>query len=178
MAIIFRSLGIPVFDSDSEAKRILSSDPGVILKVKEQFGAQSYNPSGLNRDHLAKVVFSKPAEREALNSIVHPEVGRAFDKFCSDHKDAPYVLKEAAILIESGAHKHLDFLILVTAPEELRISRVMNRDKSEISQVIARIRAQYTDEDKKPFADYEIQNDENAHLIPQVLRIHNAILGQ
>ena len=175
--MIFISLNIPIFDSDSEAKRILSSDPDVIIKVKEHFGAESYDDSGLNREHLAKVVFGDPAKREILNSIVHPEVGRAFEKFCSDRKDVPYVLKEAAILIESGAHKQLDFLILVTAPKELRISRVMNRDMLERSQVIARMRAQSTDEDKRSFADFEIHNDKKEYLIPQVLQIHNAILG-
>ncbi|MEM9052946.1 MAG: dephospho-CoA kinase [Bacteroidota bacterium] len=177
VGMIFKSLDVPIFDSDFEAKRILSSDVAVMERVKDHFGTESYDESGLNREHLSKVVFSDPVKRETLNGIVHPEVGRAFEKFCSDRKEVPYVLKEAAILIESGAHKHLDFLILVTAPEELKISRVMNRDKSELSQVIARMRAQSSDGDKRPFADFEIHNDENAHLIPQVLQIHNAILG-
>ncbi|HKK40310.1 MAG TPA: dephospho-CoA kinase [Cryomorphaceae bacterium] len=173
---VFSVLGVPVFNADLVAKQILTSDPAVVSEVKNHFGEEAYHADVPNREYLARVVFSYSAQREKLNSIIHPAVGKAFEEFCQIHSSALYVLKEAAILIETGGHKLVDSLVLVTAPEELRIARVLNRDKTDRESVVKRISAQSLDEEKRPYAEFEIVNDDKNPIIPKVLQIHNAIL--
>jgi len=176
VALIFGHLGVPIFDSDIEAKNILVTNQQVITKVKNLFGKRSYVGGQINRTYLSSLVFKDNAKRESLGQIVHPEVRRAFDTFCNEHPNAPYVIKEAAILIESGAYQQMDFTALVTAPLEMRIQRVINRDNTSREQVLRRINAQSTDEEKRPFVQFEITNDNESMLIPQILHIHNMML--
>jgi len=144
--------------------------------VVRHFGKEAYINGVPDREYLAKVVFSDSAKRETLNSIIHPAVGRAFEDFCKLHSSASYVLEEAAILIETGGYKKLDTLILVTAPEELRIERVLSRDQTNRELIEKRIAAQLSDQDKRSFAQFEIVNDDKNPVIPKVLQIHNALL--
>jgi dephospho-CoA kinase len=176
VAKIFSTLDVPVFIADFEAKRILASEEAVVSQVRKNFGEEAYRDGVPDRAFLAKAVFGDSIKRELLNSIIHPEVGKAFDRFCVMHNQAPYVVKEAAILVETGGHELLDFLILVTAPEELRISRVVNRDGADGNAIRQRISAQLSDEEKRIHADFEIINDDKNPVIPKVLQIHNAIL--
>jgi len=176
VAKVFSVLGVPVFNSDLVAKQILASNAEVMTSVKEYFGDQAYLENGPNREFLAQVVFDDPAKREKLNSIIHPQVGRAFERFCGANESADYVLKEAAIMVESGAHEHLDLLILVTAPEELRMQRILSRDKTNRKAIEGRMSAQLTDEQKRPYASFEIKNNGKNPVIPKVLQIHNTIL--
>ncbi|MCZ4408967.1 dephospho-CoA kinase [Cryomorphaceae bacterium 1068] len=176
VAKVFSVLGVPVFNADAIAKQILTSDPEVVSAVRGHFGAGAYRDGVPDRDYLARVVFSDSSQRETLNSIIHPAVGTAFEEFCAANEQLPYVLKEAAILVETGGYEQLDALILVTAPEALRIDRALSRDKTDRASVEKRISAQLSDEEKRPHAHFEIENDDKNPVIPKVLQIHNAIL--
>ncbi|MFT5903941.1 MAG: dephospho-CoA kinase, partial [Flammeovirgaceae bacterium] len=103
VAKVFSVLGVPVFNADLVAKQILASNPDVVASVKEHFGEEAYKEGVANREYLAQVVFTDSAQREILNSIIHPAVVKAFDEFCQEHSSVPYVLKEAAIMVETGA---------------------------------------------------------------------------
>lgn len=170
---IFETFGIPVFYADTVAKQLMTSDDILVQGIKAAFGELSYSKEGiLDKKYLANIVFNNEVQLAKLNSLVHPAVFRAFDKWESSQTAAPYVLKEAALLFESGSYKSCDFTILVTAPRELRIKRVMQRDAVSAEQVIARINKQLDDEEKEKMADFFINNDEVSLLIPQVLDLH------
>lgn len=173
---MFEVLGIPVFYADTEAKKLMTADPILIAGVKQAFGEESYTDGILNRKHIANIVFNNDAELNKLNGLVHPAIFRAFDAWASQVKNAPYVLKEAAILFESSSYKMCDYAILVTAPLEQRIARVMKRDNIDRAEVEAREARQFPEEKKKTMADYQIINDDKQLVIPQVLKLHHTFL--
>lgn len=162
--------GFPVFYSDLEAKSIMISHETVISKIKELFGENAYQNGDLNRPHLAQVAFNNPSLLHRLNEIVHPVVRESFEKFVLKNVHAKLVFNEAAILFETGAYKNFDFTILITAPEQLRIQRVSERDNITEQQVMDRMKNQWSDEEKKTLADYTIENDEQP-LLPQLEKI-------
>lgn len=176
-AKIFATLGIPIFDSDRAGKDLLEKDTEVRRKVVDIFGDKAYVKGTPDRKYLAGIVFSDPDMREKLNAIIHPSVRRAFRDFADEHASAPYVINEAAILIETGAYEQLDALILVTAPEDVRIERVTKRDGVTAEEVRKRMGAQWPEEKKRGYAQYVIENDGVQALIPAVLKIHRALLG-
>ncbi len=170
---IFEVLGIPVFYADDAAKSVMVNDPILIDAIKGTFGKASYFEDGtLNRKHIAAVVFNNEAELSKLNAIVHPATFRAFDNWLPTHSDAPYILKEAALLFESDSYKMCDKTIMVTAPLEMRIKRVMLRDNLPKEEILKREARQFTEEKKLQLADYSIRNDEKVLVIPQVLVLH------
>ncbi len=174
---IFEVLGIPVFYADDEAKKVMVNDAILIAELKQTFGAQSYFEDGsLNRKHIAGIVFNNEAELKKLNAIVHPAVFRAFDNWVPQFKNAPYVLKEAALLFESSSYKMCDKSIMVTAPLELRITRVMLRDGLSRDEILNREARQFSEEKKLQLADYAIKNDNTELVIPQVLALHEQFL--
>lgn len=172
---IFSVLGVPVFNADLEARNLLETDPEMMRAVTSLLGPGAYSDGMPNRQYIAQKVFSDDALREKLNAIVHPAVGRAFDAWMNAHREAPYVLKEAAITFETGIYKQLDATILVTAPEAVRIERVTKRDRTTPDQVRRRMEAQWTDERKRPLSDYIIENDGTSPVIPRVMEIHQEI---
>jgi dephospho-CoA kinase len=175
---IFEVLGIPVFYADDEAKKVMVNDTLLIDELKQTFGAESYFEDGsLNRKHIAGIVFNNEAELKKLNAIVHPAVFRAFDSWAPQFKSAPYVLKEAALLFESSSYKMCDKSIMVTAPLELRIARVMLRDGFSRDEILNREARQFSEEKKLQLADYAIKNDNTALVIPQVLALHEQFIG-
>jgi dephospho-CoA kinase len=176
---IFETLGIPVFYADTVAKEIMVNDAILIQGVKDSFGEESYLPGGiLNNKHIAGIVFNDELELAKLNAMVHPAVFRAFDNWVVQlPKDTPYILKEAALLFESGSYKMCNKNILVTAPLELKLKRVMNRDGVTADQVKARMDKQFTDEKKIKMADYLINNNETDSLINQVMELHQLFLN-
>ncbi|ATP55211.1 dephospho-CoA kinase [Pedobacter ginsengisoli] len=176
---IFETLGIPVFYADTVAKEIMVNDTILIQGVKDSFGEESYLPGGiLNNKHIAGIVFNNEQELAKLNAMVHPAVFRAFDNWAAQlPKDTPYILKEAALLFESGSYKMCNKNILVTAPMELKLERVMNRDGVTADQVKARMDKQFTDEKKIKMADYLINNNETDSLINQVMELHQLFLN-
>lgn len=176
VAKVFSVFGVPVFDSDQEAKDILVSNAEVKAAVVSEFGSEAYSNGILNRSHLATAIFANSAKREKLNAVVHPAVRAAFEKFSEQNSHAKYLIQEAAILIETGGYKFMDHTVLVTAPEDLRLARVMARDKWKRDSVKSRMSTQMTDREKRPYSDFEIVNDGKIPVLPKVLQIHNAIL--
>lgn len=176
IAELFRNLGVPVFNSDDAARKIQNENVEVRNRITEIFGDVYDLPDKtLNRKKVAALVFSDAVLLEKLNAVVHPAVGEAFEEFCSQNAGAAYVIKEAAIIFEAGIEKHLHGVILVTAPESVRIDRVMKRDNTTAEDVIARIRKQWPDERKMQMAKWCIRNDGKFPLLPQVIKIHEAI---
>ncbi|NRF40283.1 dephospho-CoA kinase [Pedobacter foliorum] len=176
---IFETLGIPVFYADTVAKEIMVNDAILIKGVKDAFGDESYLPGGiLNNKHIAGIVFNNADELAKLNALVHPAVFRAFDNWVIKlPKNVPYILKEAALLFESGSYKMCDKNILVTAPLALKLARVTKRDGVTEDQVKARMDKQFIDEKKVEMADYLINNNETDSLITQVMNLHQLFLN-
>jgi dephospho-CoA kinase len=171
---IFSQLGIPVYDADSHAKRLMTTDGILISGIKKEFGDLSYHTDGmLNRTYLADHVFNNEEKLKTLNSLVHPRVKVDYDRWLEENKSSHYVLKEAALLFEAGTHSALDKIIVVHAPEETRIKRVLNRDAHRTDQQVRAIMAkQMPEEEKLKRADFVILNDETTLVIPQVLKLH------
>ena len=170
---IFEILGVPVFYADDAAKHVMVEDATLIDALKAEFGKESYfNDGSLNRKHIAGIVFNNEAELAKLNAIVHPAVFRAFDNWVVNVKNAPYVMKEAALLFESSSYKMCDKAIMVTAPLELRINRVMQRDSLSRAEIESRNARQFSEEKKIQLADFVIRNDDTELVIPQVLELH------
>lgn len=176
---VFEILGIPVFYADTVAKQIMVEDSLLIEGIKSTFGNESYLPGGtLNNKHIASIVFNNEVELQKLNALVHPGVFRAFDTWEKQVGgiSVPYTLKEAALLFESGSYKMCDTNILVTAPIDIKINRVMQRDKVTAEQVKARMDKQMSDDDKAKLANHFIMNDEVHSIIEQVLNLHSYFL--
>ena len=174
VAKIFATLGIPVFNADEEAKRIMQTSPEIKAKLIQQFGTDIYNESGLDKEKLAGIVFNEPFQLQLLNAIVHPVTIQAAKDWAAK-QTSPYVIKEAALIFESGAADGLLKVIGVTAPLSLRTHRVMQRDGITKDQVDARMRNQISDTIKMRLCDYVIENNNQQMVIPQVLAIDKAI---
>lgn len=176
---VFETFGIPIFYADTVAKEIMVSDPILIAGIKNAFGTKSYNSEGkLNNQHIAGIVFNNSTELAKLNKLVHPAVFRAFDEWLAGVPEyTRYIIKEAALLFESGSYKMCDKSILVTAPLEVKLQRVMERDGTSEAQVQARMDKQMSDEEKVKMADFLIKNDESQSVILQVMELHHQILN-
>ena len=175
---IFGVLGIPVFNSDDEAKRVMCTDTILTAAIRHEFGDEAYFTDGsLNRKYIASLVFNNTQKLNTLNSIVHPAVFRAFDAWLAATPPAPYVLKEAALLFESGSYKLCDKTIMVFTPKADRVERVIARDGLTEAEVISRDAKQFTDEVKLQMAHYQIINNNTQLVIPQVLALHQTFLN-
>jgi dephospho-CoA kinase len=176
---IFACLGTPIYDADSSARRLMEEDAVLISQIREKFGKTAYQTNGsLNREYLTKEVFNNTSKLETLNQLVHPRVAADSERWIQDNGNAAYVIKEAALLFESGSYKALDKIIVVTAPESLRVQRVMARDKSRTKEdVLKIIRSQMSEEEKANRADFIIHNDERELVIPQVINLHERFIG-
>ncbi|WP_367388834.1 dephospho-CoA kinase [Lewinella sp. LCG006] len=173
---IFASLGIPVYYADDRAKWLMGNAPQLIAALKDAFGEKTYTEQGtLDRAYLAELVFNNQEQLDILNSIVHPSVREDGIRWDEQHQDTPYTLREAALLYESGIYQLLDQIITVTAPEALRIQRVMERDGLREEQVKARMDKQWPEEKKVALADFVIHNDGQHSLIRQVFQIHQQL---
>ncbi|MDW3195985.1 MAG: dephospho-CoA kinase [Cytophagales bacterium] len=169
---IFQTLGAPVYDADSRAKRLMNEHEAIREQVIELFGAESYDQGVLNREHIGKIAFHQPKRLEQLNAVVHPAVAEDFANWAQEQSFS-YVLKEAALLVETGSYKSLDYLILVSAPVDIRTQRVLKRDPHRNAKdVQAIIERQLSEEQKAAIAQTIITNDESQLVIPQVLRTH------
>ncbi len=179
VAKIFSILGIPIYYADDRAKWLMGNDEVLKTQIKDEFGTESYQSDGkLDRSFLAKEVFSDPEKVKTINSLVHPAVGRDFYAWSST-QNAPYVLKEAALIFETGSHEALDFVITVSSPLKVRIARTLMRDPfRSAEQVNQIINQQLPDEQKNELADFVIKNTDNKLLIPQVLKIHQQLISK
>ena len=152
------SKGIPVYIADEEAKKIMERED-VKQKIQNLFSESVLNPdNSLNRKKIAEFVFNNPEKLKELNVIVHPEVQLHFKNWVKEHKDFPYIIKEVAILFETGGNKQCDKVILITAPEELRIERAMKRDNVTKKDILVRINNQLPESKKKELSDFIIDN--------------------
>lgn len=177
VARIFSILGIPIYFADDRAKWLMENNTSLISEIKTAFGNESYFGDGkLNRKFLSSEVFGHPEKTKIINKLVHPTVKEDFEEWANS-QTSPYVLKEAALLFETGSYKDLDKIITVTSPLTVRINRVLMRDshRSE-EQLNAIIDQQMPDEEKSEKSDFVIKNVENKLLIPQVLQLHEKLL--
>ena len=177
---IFEKLGVPVYYADQRAKELMEDDSQLRTEIKQEFGDDIYDTDGkLDRKKLAEIVFNNEEKLLKLNGMVHPAVFRDNQSWNEvlAKKGYPYTIKEAALLVETGSYRTLDKLIVVSAPEEDRIKRVMARDGSTEEQVLARIKAQMPEEQKVKYADYIIYNDRIMDLVPEVTKIHIDLLN-
>lgn len=176
VANIFEVLGIPVYYADDAAKRLMNEDEELKEKIKLQFGNEVYKNGRLDKKYLADIVFASPGKLALLNALVHPATLRDADNWMHN-QTSPYTLKEAALIFESGAHQHLDYVIGVTAPAPLRILRTMQRDGITREEVIARMDKQMDEAIKMKLCDFVIKNDEQEMLLPQVFALHEKFVA-
>jgi dephospho-CoA kinase len=177
LAQLFNVLGIPVYAADDAAKRLMNEAPVLIKQVKALFGDASYSNGILNRKYIAGIVFKDAEKLAQLNAAVHPVTLKDAEDWMQK-QTAPYALKEAAVLFESGGHEHLDYIIGVAAPAPLRIQRAMQRDGVTREEVLARMNRQMNETIKMRLCDFIIYNDEQQLLIPQVLALHQKLLDK
>jgi dephospho-CoA kinase len=175
VAKIFATLGIPIYDADAAAKKIMQNSDELKKELKKQFGEATYTSEGLDRKYLANIVFTDKDKLEILNSLVHPYTLADADNWAKQ-QTSPFVIKEAALMFESRAAHHVDYIIGVSAPKALRIQRVMNRDGLTRDEVIARMNRQIEENIKMKLCDFVIINDEQQLIIPQVVSLHQQFL--
>jgi len=168
---IFIQLEVPVFNADEEAKKLLEYSE-VKEFYKNEFGEKVFTGDRLDKQKIASIIFNDQKALLRVNEFIHPKVIQVFDEWCKKHQKEYYIIHEAALLFESKANILLDQTILVIAPLELRINRIMLRDLCEKASVLKRIENQWPDNKKIKLADFVISNDEQSLLLPQVLRLH------
>jgi dephospho-CoA kinase len=175
VANFFSELGIPVYNADLEAKKIMNSSILVKKKLIKAFGKEAYIKDKLNAPFLASIVFNDKSKLEIINNIIHPEVGKDFLSWVKK-QEAPYVIEESAILFENDLIGHFDYIIMVTAPVEVRINRIIERDQSSKEEILLRMSSQWDDKKKIELSDYIIRNIELNDTKRQVQKLHKKLL--
>ncbi|WP_427873190.1 dephospho-CoA kinase [Flavobacterium sp. MMS24-S5] len=170
VANYFQEMGVPVYIADDGAKRVMQSK-NILSEVKAAFGGNIFDNDILNRAKLAQIVFNDKEQLAKLNAIVHPAVKLDFDDWVKEHKNNDYVMYEAAILFESGRYKDCDVIITVTAPEEVRIDRVIKRDKTTREEVLSRMKMQWNDEKRISKSNFVINNNNLKNAKEEVVKI-------
>lgn len=171
----FQTLGFPLYNSDLRARYIQNNNPEVIQQITKLFGPDSYTNDGLNRAYIASQVFNNKKKIKQLNQIVHPAVFKDFEDWI-EKQETKFVIKEAAILIESGSYKDCDIIISILADAEIRINRAINRDQLSREAILSRISNQITDEERASYSDYIINNSKDLdYLYKQVEKITDEI---
>jgi len=179
VAKIFENLGVPVYYSDYWAKELSNTNTEIIDGLKQEFGEKIYSKNKtLNKTLLSKIIFNDKSQLEKVNNIIHPIVRNHFDSWANEHKktNQKYIIKEAAILFESGAYKQVDKIITVFTELNLRIERLQKRDNITKSEILKKIAAQMPEEEKIKLSDYIIYNNKNDLLLPQILNIHETLV--
>jgi dephospho-CoA kinase len=175
VALVFNTLGIPVYNADDAARKLMNENAELREQIVQHFGETSYADGKLDRKYLALTVFNDPEKLRLLNSLVHPLSLQDSQVWMLKQK-SPYALKEAALIFESGAEQFLDYVIGVSAPEEIRIKRVIERDKVSRERVLERIEKQMDEDQKINRCDFVIFNDDKQMILPQIFRLHQEIL--
>jgi dephospho-CoA kinase len=176
VARIFEVLGIPVYYADAEAKRIMNEDQMLREEIIKHFGKNAYENGQLNSKYLAAIVFNDRQKLDLLNGLVHPATIRD-SEYWMKQQTTPYAIKEAALIFESHSQEYLDYVIGVSAPEPLRIHRTMQRDGITRDGVLARMGKQLQEIIKMRLCDFIIHNDEQQLVIPQVITLHEKLIG-
>ena len=177
VAGIFKVLGIPVFDADTNARQLMETDEELKTAIVALFGSRAYTGGQLNRKWIADIVFNDPFQLEKLNQLVHPAAMSAGEKWASE-QHAAYVIKEAALFFEAGSAAGMDYIIGVFAPQHIRINRVMKRDGLSREDVTGRMKRQIQEEIKMRLCDFVIMNDDQHLVIPQVVKLHERFLQE
>lgn len=177
---LFQVLGIPVYDADTRAKWVMQYDLALKQELQEAFGEEAYTSEGqLNRAYLASVVFNNQQRLDKLNALVHPHVGLDFERWAEANANAPYLIKEAALMFESESWRQMDEIIVVTAPLDVRLKRLLKRDphrtEADIKAIISK---QLSEEEKIARAQHIVYNDDQRLIIPQVLALHEQFLSK
>lgn len=175
VAGFFRELGISIYIADTAAKELMMTDNYLVVEIKKLLGEESYINGKLHREWISQKVFNDKKLLAGLNAIVHPAVALDFKKWTSK-QESPYVIKEAAILFENGGYKKCDYLVLVTAPRNTRVERVMSRDNITKEQVVTRMSAQWSDTRKKSLSDAIIENSYLPIAKEKVIQLHKHLL--
>ena len=168
---LFEVMGIPVYISDVESKRLTLEDGFIRRELIALLGNDIYKDGALNKPLLASYIFGNPQHQAMVNEIIHPRVRDDFRKWIGEHDSFGIVAMESAILIEAGFATEVDKIVMVYAPLELRLERAMSRDCSSKELIEKRIQSQMDDEEKKQYADFVVYNDRNTPLIPQLLHL-------
>ncbi len=172
---VFQLLGVPIFNSDLEAKKLYAEDNSLTGEVINLFGNDVLTEGKLDPFKLAQKVFADSNALAELNRLVHPRVSEKFKTWLSK-QHTPYIIKEAAILIESGSYKDCDAIILVSAPADLKVKRLIAQRGMSAEAIRERMEKQMSDEDKRPFCKYNIENNEKELVVLQTITIHHQIL--
>lgn len=175
IATMFSELGIPVYIADVEAKKLTNSSETIKKELIKILGEEAYNDKGLNRKYVANIIFNDNELLEKVNAIIHPQVAEHFKQWVAEQTSS-YCIKEAAILFENGSYKNCDYTILVTAPKETRIERILQRDDTTREEINSRMDNQWPDEKKQQLADFIIENEDLKNTKKQVLKIHHHLL--
>ncbi len=174
---IFEQMGIPIFNADLQARDLMNTNITLIKALKATFGSDIYDSDGqLIRPKLAQIVFGDKTKVEKLNALVHPAVKDEFKQWAEKQTDCPYVIKEAALMFESESYKGLDYVITVSAPKQVRLQRVVDRDGAKRTDVLKRMNNQLSERERIARADFVIKNDGKHPLIPQVMQLHQLFL--
>lgn len=175
---IFKILGAKTYNADLRARILTDTNTHIRSEIQKHFGKEMHVNGQLNRKLLASRVFNDHRALQQLNNIIHPVVFKDFEEWAETHQNEKYIIKEAAIMFESGANKNLDAIITVTSPLEMRIERVIRRDGSDRETIIARINNQMSDEEKIKLSNFVIYNDDDHSLIRQVIELHEKFSKQ
>ncbi len=175
VAKLFELLDVPVYYADDASKRLYHTNKELMASLKKHFGEDVYTAEQLNRSKLAAIVFNDPAKLELLNQLVHPLTIQDAEDWMKQQVK-PYVIKEAALLFESGSVSGLDYVIGISTPKHLRIKRVMDRDGVSREEVISRMQRQIDEDIKMRLCDFVIENNEQKLVIPQVLELHQHLV--
>ena len=174
---IFKKIGISTYNADESAKELISSDKKITHSIKQLFGDDIYNENKLNSKLVSKIVFNDKEKLKSLNSIIHPAVALDFEKFCFDHREKTYIVKEAAIIFETKSENLFDKIIYVKAPKEIRIDRVIQRDKLSRDDVLNRIQNQVNETSIIDKCDFIIDNINYTDLEEKVIEIHDTLIN-
>lgn len=176
VAKIFELLGIPIYNADEAARKLMNTNEEIRSAIIKNFGSETYSHGGLNRKYLASIVFGNKEKLELLNSITHPATIKDAEEWIRK-QSAPYIIKEAALLFESKSNEQLNYVIGVYAPQHIRVKRVMDRDGLSAEQVMKRISHQLDEEKKMELCDFVITNNEEQLVIPQVIELDKKFRG-
>jgi dephospho-CoA kinase len=177
IAQIIEHMGYPVYYSDARAKELTKSNPMIKMGLISLFGEEVYEGNKLNAKLIASKIFHNDELRKKVNELIHPIVRADFENWALN-QNSELVFNEAAILFETGSYRNFDAIVLVCAPIELKIERVMNREKSSREAVLERMSKQWSDEDKMKLTDYSILNDNQTPILIQLEEIINNLLSK
>ncbi|MFK5983551.1 MAG: dephospho-CoA kinase [Flavobacteriaceae bacterium] len=175
VANMFKKLGVPIYIADIEARKLTNTSKVIRKKMIALLGEEAYDKVGINKKYVANLIFNNKELLMSVNAIIHHKVAQHFEKWLNKQQGV-YCIKEAAILFENGSYKNCDHIILVTAPEEIKIERVINRDKTTREEVLNRIHNQWTDEEKKIYSNTILQNTDLQTTQKKVNEIHLFLL--